>query len=377
MNRNQIPDNPFIAGQPARGSDFFGREDDLLLIEQFIMQEEKDSFFIKGQRRSGKTSFLKRSQDKFKSEKNLILYFNLQDKISHTSVEIAQEIQERIIRYTDKINISFNKDFKNFLKNLKNKVNRKVILLFDEFDVMCKNSKNDEHSEHDFVNFILDIIIYISENKIPVKLIFAAGSNYESEISKHCKKIEDLSIKVVLTPFEKGTVDKLLETSRNLPFRENAKETINELTSGNPFFTQALAYSVYDFAQSHKAQSITPKMVKNRLNSAVRSFGSGVAVIWNDLENTDKIILYSLANIIEKDQKSDLNVLKEYLTKNFMHIDDKFVNESFLRLEKSGFINQEKSKINFKTEFFRKWIVLDINKREIRDIHTSLKKNIF
>lgn len=363
MNKEN-DENPFVAGQPARGNDFFGREEALSRVGTFFLQNNAYSLIIQGQRRSGKTSFLKRSQDKFKSPKNLILYFNLQDKINASVENFFKNIQERILKYTETQTLT-QPDFKDFLISLKNSSQRKVVVLLDEFDVMCENSENVK-----FVSYLLEIILFLRENEIPLRFILATGRNYQHEISENCRKLEEISQKISLSLLDKDEVDSLLNVAQNLPFNENAKDAINELTAGNPFFTQALAYSVYDYAQSRNAENITLKMVKKCFATAVKSFGFGVAVIWEDLNNIDKIILFACASIIEKHEKPTLEQILTFLNDKNLKLPENIINESLNRLENNSFLKKEQDEsFSFVIEFFRKWIILEIGKREINNIY--------
>ncbi len=360
--KREYDENPFIAGQPARGNDFFGREEALNRIENFISNDKETSFFIQGQRRSGKTSFLKRTQDKFKSGETLILYFNLQDKISGSIQNFFHNIQDRIIKYSDNHKLQKQEEFTDFLSTLKTESTRKIVVMLDEFDVMCESSDNES-----FIKYIVEIINFIKKETIPFKIIIATGRNYETETSKNCQIIENLSNKITLRPFEEQTVDKLLNISESLPFNVNAKQTLNNITAGNPFFTQALAYSVYDYAQNHNAENITPKMVKKRVKSAVKSFSYGVAVIWNHLNYTDKITLYAAAFIVEQEKKINLLSVNEFLQDLDITISKANIEDSFKRLENNSFLKYDQENMfSFVIEFFRKWITLEVSKIEIQ-----------
>ena len=370
MKNNASGNNPFITSQAARGSDFFGREELLNRVNIFFSQNEVINFLIFGQRRSGKTSLLKKIQDKYRSEELLILYFNLQDRADADLEQFLLKISKRIKKY---LNISEEQDaesnFESFaLKHLKIS-NRQVVVLFDEFDVICNNSGTESETESlrdVLINYLSGLTGFVKKHKLKLKFIYAVGGNYIDNTIKKCPQLISICEKAELNDFKENSLKKNLNNITDIPFNKEAIDLLIDITSGSTYFTLILAHQVYDFAYNHNAEVITPKMVNKQFVPCIKSFSYGISAIWNDLKPYDKIILYLSAHLgdksIEISHKRILNKAKE-LKINFNHEN---ISDLFSALHKNNFFQKFKpDKYKFKNEFFRKWITTEIGKREI------------
>lgn len=359
--------NPFVTGQPAKGRDFFGRQDVLRNVKSFL-QNKNYHLLIFGQRRIGKTSLLKNIQDTFKSKTSSFLYYNLQDKANVEVSNLIKNLLSKISKqtkseYVFENEINYCSDFAILSSRiLENSAVDDLIILFDEFDVMYSKERTDE-----FVNIILNSTEYFSEHQTKIKFIYAFGDNYslnyfESDFFSG-KKIKTLN----LTDFEPITVNELVGLSKELiPFEQAAVKTIYELTGGNPFFIQCLAYKSFDYAENLHSKNITEKMVRRQFVPAIKSYGNGVATIWNSLLNEDKILLFIVAKVLEIYEYVDRNnfeIVKQSLGIK-LEINQVIPRMNFLKRNK--FLRTKGiNRFGFENEFIRKWILLSVKKSEI------------
>lgn len=363
--------NPFITGQAVRGADFFGRKNILFDISNFIDEDKNNvNYFIFGQRRSGKTSLLKTIQDKFKNENILLLYFNLQDKAEMQLENFLLQIRSRIIKYVNiEQDISEISNFEKFILKVNKIGNRKIVILFDEFDVMCKHTyrkKNEGKLETSFAPFLQSLSNFIIKNKISLKFILASGRNFNHKYKNLCSNLEAKAKSITLEGLDYNTVKEIVSLSKDIYFKEDAVNEINKISGGNPYIIQAMCHSLYDFAAKHNKINITDEIVRKQLNKIVKSFGNGLDSIWFDIPKEEKIILYLLANIIEEKNQYSMKDIMSKIDELKLNYDKNLLNENLTTLIQNKFILKQNSKSYiFKIEFFRKWIVEEITLKEL------------
>ena len=372
--------NPFITSTSVYKNDvFFGRHEVLNAVDKFIEQPNEHNLFIAGQRRIGKTSVLKRINKAYDTNDNKSIYITLQgDATTSLSVLLAKIA----LMIADKLNINkiidnqlLETDFLNFLLEIKNslKTDKKLILLFDEFDVLGEpennNARENKYSYHKFVDFIPIITQDIENKKIPLKLIFAIGRNYKELDHARFGQIPKFSKQTEISFFPKKIVLDLLELAdKIIPFTDKAKQKIWKITNGQPYFTQCLANVAFENAQLNNLKTINENDVETSLLPTIKAYRSAVFWIWNTLTNTDKIILFLIALFICTNnnlptEKDIINIARE---NNFLPATTN-LDKTITRLIDINFINKTKNnQLIFKSEFFQKWINLQIKPNDLK-----------
>jgi len=366
--------NPFIISQPVKNTDFIGREDILESVSRFLQDDTIKHLFIFGKRRAGKTSILKKIHETYLGTKQNPVYINLQNKVEYKLPELVSKISNlvsKIIQSNPENNnlidklISFKQDF--LLKLPVLSVGNSLILLFDEFDSLYEQTDNELD---EVVNYLKDLSRFIEINELQIKFIYAIGGNYKEKTQKIFDKFKNNAEFISIQELEEDAVTKILKQSEYLiPFQQDSINKIIELTGGNPYFTQCLAYKTFDYAENINAEFITAKMVNRQFIPSVKSFSSGAAPIWSGLNNEDKPIIFFAAHIIEQKTLFTIKDIINFAETIKISIEEKNVTSSLNRIINSNFI-KEYSIDNFKftNEFFRKWIVIEVRKREIRKI---------
>ena len=142
--------NPYIAGNPVRGHTFFvGRTAILREVLKLLRNPHANAIVLYGQRRIGKTSILfELEQQLAESGDYLPVYFDLHDKSDLSLSEILYRLAEQVSRHLDGTTVDrdnfdseggFFRD--NFLPGAVCPINKKLIFLFDEFDVLDRPYK--------------------------------------------------------------------------------------------------------------------------------------------------------------------------------------------------------------------------------------------
>ncbi len=381
----KLDSNPFIAGMPVLGSDFFNREDIINSVKRFILSANQYNYLIFGQRRIGKTSLLRKIEKEVSPENNAFgVYFNLQDKATFPLHTLLYELATHIIRA---LNINLDVPQNMFLKEgaadymqhtflpelLKNlPPDKPLVLLFDEFDVMGDAEYiNDKRvvgirSYEQFIPFLTRLLDHIMMTGFNIKFIFAIGRNYKDLNPERYGQITKFNEQVELEYFDKGTVFNLLEkTKGTIPFATEVCEKIFELTSGQPYFTQALAYKVFDCAQKSNNKSVTVEMVNRCMPETVKSYGGGVFWIWDTLRPSDQVVLYLMALSVNNEASVTEANLKTRAVDMFLEPATRELDEILARLLNVNFITKSNEGYAFTVPLFREWIVSEIEEADI------------
>lgn len=127
-------------------------------------------------------------------------------------------------------------------------------------------------------------------------------------------------------------------------------DEILDLTDGHPYYTQQLAFHVWNSANY---ESDSENIVANAINEIIQSHDLNFERIWNTFNNTDKLTLINLV-------KSDIYATTP-LSKSNTTSPTSTLFSSLKRLQKSGVVIKSKKKYEIDDPFFMKWIILRRN----------------
>ena len=363
--------NPFITGQPARGNDFVGRVRLLNHIGRFIDEPDSVNFAVIGKRRSGKTSLLKRVQDTHRSDELLVLYFNMQKYVDSSMDTFLGEVKRRLLRYSVlPASVAINHNFEDFLGATFKYPVRRVLLLFDEFDVLCRNKENEKQGSVilEFAEYWQALTTFIEKKKLPVKNIFASSQDFLHSESPCCYELFKTCAKGTVSTLRQSAVNRILEMGESMEFRnESILDEFYKVTAGNPYFTQVLAHTLFESKDVQAGKPVGRMLLRISTKEALLSFGYGAAVIWGELKPAQKIILYFASRMHRK--KILINshsVMSEFNNSN-IYISERELQKSLNSLVKDKyFCEDDNFQYSFCSVFFRSWVQKSVNKSNLK-----------
>ena len=316
--------NPFNTGSPAEPDRFFGREPILKTIFTFLEKDEtQNTFLINGQRRIGKTSILKKVKCEILTKGYSPVYFDLQDKAEKYLYEVLFDLMEKMNLELDIENELTIEDFKKdhtifekkYLKKLLDS-NRKIVLLFDEFDVLGdkKTLAEDEKTRQlAYVSFVPYLKVLI-ENKLKIKFIFVIGRSLD-DLAEYYSSITKFTQTLILSYFEEDDSRKLIEslTKNSIEFVPETIKKIHEVTHGYPYFLQCLSSVLFDIANRENRTNVLPEEVERHLPEAMAMYEGGLVWFWSGFKPEEKAYLYVIANL----EDNNLPTTEENITEQF------------------------------------------------------------
>lgn len=210
----------------------------------------------------------------------------------------------------------------------------------------------------------------IQINKYPLKIIFAVAHNYKALDRKRFGQVTKFGPQEEIANFTLEETRKLLKKSSDdiIPFEEEAINEIYMLTSGHPYFTQCLAASAFDAAETNKKKSISVEIVRDEFIPTVKRFTSSFIWEWDSLSANDQVILYLMAVLKEENKSINKTTLEEKAYSLGLAPAIEGFPVSITRLRNFSFIKEsdrDGTEYDFCVEFIRQWIINEVTIEEI------------
>lgn len=321
-------DNPYNYTKPAVGDMFFGREALLNWVENNVKNRDiYQNILIEGQRRAGKTSFLKKLEKSLNSICYCV-YIDVQLYLDPETKDI--DFLQRICGELEKISGvsapheavfakksygAFSEYVDNILKKLDEKKDKKgVILIFDEFDKLESQMKSEK--------FKIQFLRYL-------RGFFQRHNKVAGVISGNLDKLNSSDWKEFFTTFDPQKVGALeKEDAKNLitepvkgvlQYDKYAVKKILDFSGRHPYYIQVICGNLVEYIQKKKKWNFIDVKDVNTviLNEAKETAQHTLELTWRELEPMEKNILYALSQLRKQHKRSiGLEKLHEHMQKN-------------------------------------------------------------
>jgi ABC-type branched-subunit amino acid transport system substrate-binding protein len=381
-----FPPNPYIIGGRITDTNrFFGREKFFNDINYYLKTDNVKLILLHGQRRIGKSSVIAQIPNKLGTDEFVFISFDFQDTVNSSHQKIIHSIAIGII---DKIetkneilthlaeNIPSNIEIfsREFLPTVYQQLgNKKLVLLWDEFDVL---TERDTESDTDIKNFC-DYILQLQKRDQKLFIIPVVGRHI-SKLPKLVSSLrEALNIEIGLLKKE-DTQKLIIQPDQNvLNYEEEAIEAIFQLSAGHPYVTQCICSAIYNLARDRYnqtnvlPQSINGHDVESIVDKAIELAEGGLDWFWGGLTTEQQVIFAAAAeaqNIpIKENEPPQLMLLRNH------GIETEYLKKADEQLRKYGFLDNNRVKV----EFVRRWLVKSHKlKDEISNLETVKQENI-
>jgi tetratricopeptide (TPR) repeat protein len=303
----QRTQNPYVAGPPVRGKVFFGREDVFRFVNETLELPGQNSVVLFGQRRIGKTSILHALLHHLEGDLCTV-YFDLMGKAGDSLSDVLYDLARRIARslemappdrsaFTSEYDRAFREAF---LPQVYQELGqRRLVLLFDEFDVLGEESPDGDAAERKLFPYLQSLLA--DETKLA--FVFAVGRRIE-ELPSNLQAVfktalfkrvsflrEDVATALIRQPVE-GIIE----------YQDEAVERILDWSSGHPYFTQLICSELFRFLRQKEEQvHVTPQDVDRVVDVAIERGAAAFAWFWGGLPQAERVILAAIAHIVEEE----------------------------------------------------------------------------
>ena len=321
----RIP-NPYNFTKPAEEKMFFGRDD---LFQWFEDNMEGSSIYqnvmIEGQRRTGKTSFLKQLQKRLNSDHYCIfidieLYPGLNDV--EFLFEICQELHRSVSNKTPPNPQEFARKsymaFGNYIRNLLSDIHdtKKIILIFDEFDKI-ESKIRDNLFRSGFLLFLRSFF----QHEPQINAVIGGNFDLNKLNSEEWQEFfAILSTKKIGVLDESSAANLVTEPVGDfLQYDQYAVKKILDFSGRNPYYIQLLCHTLINYINEEKRQNfvefgdVSITILKEAREKAEPTF----RLMWHEFDQLEKNVLFALSQLINRRKQSiEFAELHTYLRQN-------------------------------------------------------------
>ena len=380
--------NPYIIGRPIHEiGKMFGREDLFEFIEENLKKNIK-FFLLHGQRRIGKSSVLQQISHRVIQDGFVFVIFDLQGYSKYHLSDILYNLSQAII---DTLNLNRNiitlpdykelakdKDiFSDFLRQVFQELgNKNLVLLLDEFDAI-DNDNNILNSGDCFFKYLQSVL-----NKYNQLFIIPVAGRFKDDL-QHLLDLFNSPPSHEVGLLDAANSKKLITTlaQGRLEYEEDAIKAILELSSGHPYFTQAICFNLFAEARNQQ-QEITNKIknhqitnqitnqttnkktwivthadVENIVEQTIETSTAGLVWFWDGLDIYEQVIFSAVAETqkiaIEQNKSSPDDPLR--LLEEIGVIQTEQLTQAVKTLIKNKFLDDTGCRI--KIELVRHWLI--------------------
>jgi len=304
--------NPYVAGNPVHGGEgFFGRKDILREVENVLGSPGQNVVVLVGQRRIGKTSILLQLETHLTAKGYVLIYTDLQDRarlpMATLAGELATEIADTLGLETPTLGEDWDKGFAaGFLPKVRNalaKSDKRLVFLFDEFDVLSGVQRERLPGDAAAQLFFPTLRRWLREDP-RLGFVFALGrdlGDLDSDSLSTFKRGQTIRVSVLS---REDTVE-LITAPVDLHYTEEAIDRIYCLTNGHPYFTQLLCSICFELTLGHLTEDEITATLVAKAGATLYSRGENVFEwIWDGLPPAERIVALVLAELLNKERLS-------------------------------------------------------------------------
>ena len=362
--------NPYIIGRPIHEIEkFFGREKLFKFINDNLENDQK-TILLFGQRRIGKSSILSQISKFIQQDKYFFVIFDLQDKgdlpLSDVLYDLAEKIIESLDLSSHEIQLPLITEFQqnpntiffdNLLPQIYEKLNnRNLVLLLDEFDVFPNGNQ---------------FLKLIRNQAKKIFCIPVLGRKID-DTNNFLAKFHDAPKKEIGLLDEESAINLITKPAQNvLEYNPDAITAILELTSGHPYFTQIICFSVFTQAREKNKWVVERSDIKNIIGNAIEIGEAGLVWFRNALSIPEQVLFSAVAELQKPEFESyDLTVMK--LLEQYGLIKTNRLEEAVKKLVEWRFLEEIKNSNSYKVkiELVRLWL---LNKYSLKELIYKLE----
>lgn len=317
----QIP-NPYNFTRPAEDEMFFDREDLFYWIETNMKKPTiYQNVLIMGQRRTGKTSFLKELKKRIESD-HYCVYIDLEEYPDLSDIrllfEICQELHHIIPDTSPPQLIEFERKsymaFGDYVRSLPSQSSdqKKIILIFDEFDKI--ESKIEEGLSKS--GFLLFLRAFLQRNS-RVTAVIGGKFDFNKLFSPEWREFFTIfNPKIIGALDEESATALVIEPVKDfLQYDSYAVKKILDFSGRIPFYMQLICHTLVNYLNKRKQNFADSEDVNiTILNEAREMAEPTLRLTWEEFDPAEKGILSALSRLkVQHKRAIQLTELEAYL----------------------------------------------------------------
>jgi len=360
--------NVFVPQTSAEGEKFCGRNDLVIRCSTFLSQSERQVLILRGEKKIGKTSLLKKIVEQAKNFGQKPVYFDLKHRSEHFLPQLLFDLMLQIDEHLG-IEPTFsladfeknNEIFTHYLAEIcKNEPS--LLLIFDEFEIVSDKQKL--KNQISFLTFVPYLAKLLEQCKI-LKCIFATKNVDENNFCEPLFKTSQIEEVVDLSQEDcNSLINKYCDGT--IRFYSDAIKEVYQKTAGQPFFVQLLSFGLFEKTLENQTIAIRKDDVTKFFPYVLEKFTESVREIWNSYKIEEQAYLFVIATLTENNsQTNEKNIFESFKT---FDLKDNFLPNGILEnLLKTKHLESEFEEYRIRVPFLQQWIIKNISLENLRN----------
>jgi len=377
--------NPYVVGPPVAGPVFFGRQDVFKFVQETLVASQQNAIVLYGQRRMGKTSILRELPDHLPKARFHTVYFDLQwraaDSLSGVLHDLASEIAKSLeVSPPPQKAFSAGEDYfrKSFLPGIYDRLEkRRLILLFDEFDVLSDVESRLSSAAADALFPYLRGLLNTEKKRL--SFVFVVGRQLDQLPHWILRIFKDTQYKFVWL-LDRRDAEALITNPVKgiLTYQPRAIDELLKLTSCHPYFTQLMCYEIFNAKKDTQSASVPVDEVRAVVPVALETGVPAFEWIWEGLDQNSRLLLSAIAEVTAEGRKANPEIIQRTLAKNHVRLSAGEWRDSLKILVEWGILERDEADhVSFVVELARRWVLKSQPLREIKsDITRTLLSRV-
>lgn len=393
MNRLLI--NPYTVGPPVVSGRFYGRSKLLNQVHRAL--QSTNVVLLQGQRRIGKTSFLKHLAHLLLSEQSELselsqkipVMFDIQRYVQDTLPQFQFHLAATIIRASKHVrnqisNVPDLSDFEadttlfqdKWLPQIHEQLgNQELVILVDEFDNF------DEQFAPQAIRSLVPFIGQLVSGETWLRWVFALG-RLTGEVSLEYDSIVRRGEEFRLTFFSPEEARKLIVEPAEgiLDYHANAIERIYSLTNGQPHLTQAVCSKIFEYSLENNFKIVTLETVLATTPQVLEAYGSAIASIIS-VPPVEEKVLIAIAKLESSEKIVTRDQVIKLLVDNGVRLNRDDLSNALNSLLEWELLKGNSETLQISIELVQHWLLqnrfLEPSQKENLDIQYSLAQSRF
>jgi len=360
--------NPYKVGPPVEGVNFYGRSE--LLDKVYQTLQQSNVVLLQGQRRIGKTSFLKQLttyMERRKTTQKLLQFvpvlFDIQRYVQVSLPQFQMHLAEAIARPLPLVapllseleaDLTLFRDI--WLPQAYEVLgDRALVILVDEFDNL------DGLATSQTMQTLIPFLGQLVSGESHLKWVLAFG-RLAGKLPIQYEPIVSSGVQLRLSFLSPQITRELLEKPVEgvLTYMSEAIERIYQLTSGQPHLTQALGSEIFQSVVLEKEQNlVTVEDVDAAIPPILEAYGNAIASIVR-VPPVEERVLVTVACLTESAEVAKKPAITQLLIENNVQFNRDELTSAIESLINWELLSGDNQSVKVSVELLRVWIVKNL-----------------
>jgi tetratricopeptide (TPR) repeat protein len=370
--------NPYIAGPPVSGRNFYGREDIFRFVQNTFSSPQQNVIVLWGQRRMGKTSVLHELFSRLSPEFHPI-YFDLQDKAQQKLNEVLYDLSREIagsLNLDAPPRADFLRDddyfHESFLPQVYQSLGpKRLLFMIDEFEVL--DMLVDELAHDAALQAFFPYLRRALMQDEQLAFVFVVGRRLD-ELDELLQSTFKMAKTASISFLEEAEAKKLVvgPASGILEYDEEAVGRIISITSCHPYLTQLVCSEIFSYMEAAGRSRVMVGDVEAVVDKAIAVGRAGLAWLWRELPTAERFVLAAVAHAAKEGRAATQDEIDRILEEYRIPFSGRELTQAPDNLTTWGLLRRTADGYEFVVELLRRWILrehpLEQARRELESV---------